>query len=125
MIAIVALIVAIGGFFYNRPLSSLTNYGATAAGGLLAENYLPFVMYNNGYQSAKDISTSANIYGSSLTLATTNSATTTLAVGCIQTTATSTQSPIRFTLTPYVGTSTSQGGLSNFLVAAQFGTCPI
>lgn len=35
------------------------SFGATTAGGLLAENYIPYVMYNGGYNSAKDINTSA------------------------------------------------------------------
>lgn len=33
--------------------------GATTATGMLAENYIPYVMYNGGYNSAKDINTSA------------------------------------------------------------------
>lgn len=36
-----------------------SSFGSTAAGGMLAENYIPYVLYNGGYNSAKDLNTSA------------------------------------------------------------------
>ncbi len=58
VIAIVAVVIS--GFALSqlpKPLSQ--SFGATTAGGRLAENYDPYVMYNGGYNSAKDINTSA------------------------------------------------------------------
>lgn len=62
-IAVVALI-AVSGLWLFSPHGSLVSngsqsFGATTAGGLLAENYIPYVLYNGGYNSAKDINTSA------------------------------------------------------------------
>lgn len=37
------------------PQTGTQNFGATAAGNLLAENYIPYVLYNGGYSSAKDL----------------------------------------------------------------------
>lgn len=67
----------------------------------------------------------ATIAGRSLIVTTSNLSTSTTQLGCIQTTATSTATPIYLTFSPYVGTTTTQGGTSNFLVAARFGSCPI
>lgn len=109
-----------------------SNLGATAATGMLAENYIPFVLYNNGYNSAKDVATTGGLYGATITSTgtftqtTANAATTTAALGCIQTTATSTATPIRFVIGSTVqSTSTYQGTVSQGEVAWQYGTCPI
>lgn len=62
-----------------------------------------------------------------LTLTTTNAATSTIAAGCYQTTATSTASPVILTFgTSFTGTTTFPTGLavSGGLVAWKFGTCP-
>jgi hypothetical protein len=60
-----------------------------------------------------------------LTLTTTNTATSSAQVGCIQTTATSTVTPIRFVIgNTQAASTTFQGSNSNFTVLAQYGSCP-
>jgi hypothetical protein len=66
------------------------------------------------------------VNGSSFTLTTSNSATSTAIVGCIQMYATSTATAVRLTFAPSGNsTTTSQGAVSAGLVAYQFGSCPI
>lgn len=56
---------------------------------------------------------------------TTNSATSSVQVGCIQTTATSTDTPIRWVIGSTVqATSTYQGATSQGAVVWQYGKCP-
>lgn len=77
---------------------------------------------------AANVTTITNpwVFNKSITQATTNTATTTFSGGCIQTTATSTATPIRFVIGSTVqGTSTYQGGVSQGEVAWQYGSCPI
>lgn len=56
VVALFAVAIAVS----NSP-KALSNVGA--AGGMLIENYLPYVMYNDGIKSAKDITTTADISG--------------------------------------------------------------
>jgi len=63
--------------------------------------------------------------GDDLKLDTSNTATSSAEVGCIQSHATSTATPVVYTFTPHVGTTTTQGGTSHFLVSARYGSCPI
>lgn len=126
------------GFFWGGAVSQ----GFGAAGTLLAENYIPYVMYNDGYASENGITLigadgdlvvgddatiadDLTVSGGSLSVPTTNTATSTISGGCVQLTATSTASPVYLTFIPHAGSTTSQGGTSNFLVAAKYGTCPI
>lgn len=53
---IVAIIVSFWALHASGVLKSngVKQFGATAAGGMLAENYIPYVLYNGGYNSAKD-----------------------------------------------------------------------
>lgn len=109
---------------------------------MLAENYIPYVQYNGGYKSAKDVETTATLTvggastltgdvtlsggNGALTLTTSNSATSTATVGCYQTYATSTATAVRITFgTNAWATSTTQGSNANGLVAWQYGSCPI
>lgn len=60
-----------------------------------------------------------------LIVTTTNSATSTAQVGCIQTTATSTASPIKLVPVAISTTTTTFGhGTAGFLFVGVFGTCP-
>ena len=142
-IAVVGLVLG-GWAWFSIPsvakLPSGQSFGA--AGNLLAEQYIPYVLYNGGYNSAKDIETSANfeVGGTStltgdvtlsggdnaLVVTTTNAATSTIDFGCLQTTATSTLTPIRFVISS-AGTSTATygAGSANGGVSWQYGTCPI
>ncbi len=60
-IAVVALVLSVWGVWHKDSLVSngKPNFGATTAGTMYAENYIPYVLYNGGYNSAKDINTSA------------------------------------------------------------------
>lgn len=85
------------------------NFGTTAAGNLLAENYIPYVLYNGGYNTAKDISTTggftvgstgstfSNIVGTSCNLTgmdASHAASTTVAYDCAVTGVTSSSNVI-------------------------------
>ena len=134
--------------YMKAPMSAIDPASFGAAGTMLAENYMPYVMYNDGYASAKGITlTGANadltvddftvtddatISGGSLVVTTSNSATSTVQVGCVQTVATSTASPIKVM---YFASSTLNidgasvtagfgGGTSQGMVLWGFGTCP-
>jgi len=56
-----------------------------------------------------------------LTVNTSNTATSTISLGCIQTTATSTATPVRFV----ASTTSLVNGVSTGVVLVQFGSCPI
>lgn len=65
-IGVIAVIgVLLGGFaLWNMPTGVATSPSGDnlgAAGGLTAENYWPYVMYNGGYYSLKDIITNGGI----------------------------------------------------------------
>src|SRR3990167_10173389 len=109
---------------------------------------MPYVLYNGGYKSDKRIETTDTLtVGSTLAVTgastltgdvtlsggdnalvvtTTNAATSTIDFGCLQTTATSTLTPIRFVISS-AGTSTATygAGSANGGVSWQYGTCPI
>lgn len=60
-----------------------------------------------------------------LIVTTTNAATSTMQIGCIQTTATSTASPVKIVPVAISTTTTTFGnGTTGFLLVATFGTCP-
>lgn len=66
-VAVVALIMG-GWALFKGPAkeSPSQTFGATAASGMLAENYIPYVMYNGGYNSAKDLNITGGVtFGSS------------------------------------------------------------
>lgn len=63
--------------------------------------------------------------GGSATLTTSNTATSTLIVGCIQTYATSTATPVKIQPTSNIGTASTTGANGKYFVTAwQYGTCP-
>lgn len=136
-IAVTAIVVSIFTLFATRP-----QMRAGTAGGLLIENYIPAILYNDGYKSEREIVLSGangdittgddltvtddvTVSGGSMTITTTNSATSTLSLGCIQTTATSTLTPVRFVIGSSGATTTHQGSNSVGVVGWQYGTCPI
>lgn len=57
---IISLVVGIVSVFFPR-LASDTKQVFGAAGGMLAENYIPYIMYNGGYNSAKSIKTTGDL----------------------------------------------------------------
>lgn len=135
IVALFAVAIAVS----NSP-KALSNVGA--AGGMLIENYLPVVMYNDGYKSEKEIVLSgangdittgddltvtddATISGGLLTLTTSNTATSSAIMGCVQTYATSTATAIRLVIGSIATSSTEYGGGNTVgLVGWQYGTCP-
>lgn len=76
---------------------------------------------NGPLESTGDVTAS----GGTINISTSNTATSTLVVGCIQTTATSTASPVKLVVTAISTTTTTFGnGTTGFAVVAAFGTCP-
>lgn len=142
----VVAIVAILGFWYF-------NSGNAPLGVVNVEDYVPVIM-QEGYNSAKPITLSgasgditsgdditvgddltvtddATVSGGSFTVTTTNTATSTTALGCVQTTATSTVTPIKImffasTTLNIDGASITSGfgGTQAGLVLWGFGNCP-
>lgn len=112
------IIIVLGYIVYKDTTSNNLNFGAV--GVKLAENYDPYIRYNGGYNSLLPITTTGP-----LTITTSNAATSTTSLGCIQTTATSTATPIRFVIGSSGATTTFQGTNSSGVVAWQYGTCPI
>lgn len=125
VISILALVVAVTvGFITVKPS---TNVGSITPGTLYAENYAPYLQSNGGFYTQLPISTNSDlsVNGGSAIITTADTATSTVQVGCIQTTATSTQTPIRFVIS--VGATSSptfSATNSNGFVFWQFGTCP-
>lgn len=114
-IAALALVVSIWTAYSVAPHFPPKGLGAAAGvTSMLAENYIPYILYNNGFATAKDI-----------VQQTSNTATTTFAGGCFQTTATSTATPVRFVIGTSGATTTYQGATAIGVVAWQFGLCPI
>jgi len=71
------------------------------------------------------ITDDAVISGGSVVITTSNTATSTLQVGCIQMTATTTANPIKLVPATYATTTLTFGGATNGLpVVAVYGTCP-
>ena len=122
LVSVVAVVIALIGSFGS---DSQTLGGAACNGGNCTD--YDAVNTSAGYyvDDSQIINGSGAFIGASISQTTSNTATSTAIMGCIQTYATSTATAIRFTLSPYAGTTTTQGGNSNFLVAAQYGTCPI
>lgn len=58
IVAVLALVIY--GWSVFRPAST-AQFPIGSAGNLLAENYIPYVMYNDGYKSNKDIVTTADL----------------------------------------------------------------
>ena len=138
-------IVAIIGWF-TPVLPKANSIEGLNTGSMAAEDYNPYIMYNGGYYSAKPIETTstltaagavafastlavtgdATVSGGTLNLTTSNSATSTAVVGCVQTYATSTATAIQLIIgspnTQASSTLASQtiGGF----VAWRFGACP-
>lgn len=106
---VVIAVIAIGAYFFPQQ----ANFGSTGS------------RYPNGL-SANTMSPSVGqLRGTTLQLDTTDTATSTAALGCIQTTATSTATPIRLVIGQASFSTTTFRGVNNgFSVVAQFGTCP-
>lgn len=143
VIAVVALVVAVVAGIIAVAVPKQESAEAVGAIGTNAiENYVPAIKYNDGYYSELDITTTGTITGASisgavsastltttatstlggnLVITTSNTATSTAIIGCIQSYATSTATPWRW-LT--VASSTQIAPGYNGLILAQYGNCP-
>lgn len=95
-----------------------------ALGNNYIERYSSEIQYNGGYNSQLPIKTSSTITGGDLNIPTIDTATSTTIVGCVQTTATSTASPIVLQFSSNGNATSTFSGLSNGIVSWAFGTCP-
>ena len=115
-------------YFEIHPLRTTTDPSVVGtAGGLLIENYVPAILYNDGYKSEKEIVLSGangdlTVGGGMLDVTTSNTATSTLKVGCIQMYATSTATALRMTFTATSSLLTQSSGV---YPSVSYGTCPI
>jgi len=112
--------------FFGGP--SFGASGTRYPNGLSADSTSPAVGQVRGatFTSTGLATLASAVVTGSFTQSTTNAATTTAALGCIQTTATSTATPIRFVIgNTQAASTTYQGTNSNFTVLAQYGSCPI
>jgi len=148
-IAGLALIVAVVGLFTpGLKMKSYSNDLAGAAGNMLIENYDPYWAYNDGLKSENSIVLSGadgdittgddltvtddatitddfTVSGGVFTLTTSNSATSTAIMGCVQTYATSTATAWRLGIGSIATSSPLySGGTGTNFVLAQYGTCP-
>jgi len=107
------IIVLAGSAFFAPKGAEAPSFGAAANVTTVGN---PWVFSN----------TSSGItFSGTITQSTSNTATTSFKGGCIQTTATSTATPIRLVIgSAQAATTTFQGSNANFTVLAQFGTCP-
>lgn len=125
--AIVAVIVVVvGGNNQPAPDKDLGASGTRFPNGISADTTSPVRGEVRG--TTFTLTGDAVIGGGNgaLTLTTSNTATSTATIGCIQTYATSTQTPVRFVLSS-TGTTTATfgAGTANGGVSWQYGTCPI
>lgn len=144
-IAILALVLAIVAMFL--PASSKEKMVASlgAAGGMLAENYIPYIMYNDGYKSEKNIELSGaggdittgddltvtddatiiddlTVSGGVLAVTTAANATSTLTIGEVETYATSSATKICLKFST-VSTSSTPVANDGFVLWS-YGACP-
>jgi len=121
-VAVIALVFAVvGGNDQPQELGSGTRF----PNGISADATAPAAGELRGADLT--LTDDATIAGRSLTLTTSNTSTSTFSGGCIQTTATSTQTPIRFMIGSTVVASSTYTGVttSNGVVHWGYGTCPI
>lgn len=118
VIAVIALIIAIVALQLPKPAAVVQpSFGGTT-------NYDALTL-DNGDLTLTNGNIVNSTAGKTMTLTTSNTATSTLKVGCIQMNATSSATTVRITFGPAGNaTTTSQGSNSNGIVAWQFGTCP-
>lgn len=124
VIAAVALLVSLVAAFEVWSVSHPTvSFGAL--GPKYAEQYDPYLKYNGGYNSALPIQTTSSVTAGSISVPTSNTATSTLAAGCIQFNATSSTAVGHLAVgTSYISTSTFQGTVIGYPVFWAAGACP-
>lgn len=132
---IVVAIMALGGYFYPQIQQATSNLlGSTGCGSITCLSGGLRLVTDAGGDFEADVASvfggtaafnAAATFNSTVNITTTNVATSTLVVGCVQTYATSTATPIRFVIGSAQLASTTFGGTtSNGAVLWQYGTCP-
>jgi len=124
---IAVAIIAVGGYFFPLAQSLLGASGTRFPNGVSADSTSPSAGQLRGTTlttTGAATLASATVTGT-LVQSTSDTATTSARVGCIQTTATSTATPVRIVIGSSGATTTYQGGAGIGVVAWQFGTCPI
>lgn len=121
IISVVALVVALAvGFIAIKSHGEGLVGISTPTNSILIENYDPYVRTAGGINTnyPVNINSDLTVGGGTISVTSTNAATSSIIVGCIQTYATSTANPI--VIAP-VSTTTILTGLA---LSASFGTCP-
>lgn len=124
LVGILAVVVAINAVItlqIVKPSKLDFSELAGAAGNMLAENYDPYVMYNDGYNSAKDIVTSATLKTTG-TLQVGSSGTAQVNQVVTSCTPLNTNTSIAATSTGYIYCTGVTGLTSADIVVAQFAT---
>jgi len=111
---VVAIVIAIGGLYVLANSQTQNSGGTRYPNGISADNTIPVPGEVRGTDLT--ITDDATISGGQVTITTANTATSSLTVGCIQTYATSTATPVRLS-----ATTTAAGGTIPLFV---FGSCP-
>ena len=127
-IGVVVILSLLGAIGFVRTFSSSNSFGATTFQQGEVQNN-PFIFVNgfsagSSQQLGVDASGNLNV-GKSFSQLTSNAATSTAVVGCVQTTATSTATPIRLVYSSIATSSPTFGTNTIGLVGWQYGTCPI
>lgn len=121
---LIAIVIAVGGYFFPQIQTAFGASGTRFPNGISADTTSPVAGEVRGTDLS--ITDDATVSGGSMTVTTTNSATSTLSLGCVQTVATSTATPIRFVIGSSGATTSHNGvGSSNGVVGWQYGSCPI
>ncbi len=65
-ISVIAMVVSGLAYLGGVKIKDIDTFIGTAPGNMKAEDYMPYVQYNGGYNSAKSITTSDTVTGASL-----------------------------------------------------------
>lgn len=114
-------IIAIGAYMFPKQVGQILGAGTRFPNGISADSTSPTAGLVRGTDLT--ITDDATIQGGTFTVTTTNAATSTSALGCVQTTATSTLTPIRLLYTAST-TATAISGTQAGFVLWGYGTCP-
>lgn len=126
---VVAILLAVGAYFYPSVKNVPALFGSTSCGSITCLSGGLRLVTDAGGDFESDVAAifgAAVTFNGNVTVTTSNIATSSLAAGCFQTTATSTATPIRFVIgqANFAATTTFGGVNGGFPVLAQFGTCP-
>lgn len=123
IVAMVAVVIAIIALFVSATASSSAAFGATNAPTRFPNGYLDT---GGGYyvDGSAVVNGSGSLVGT-ISQTTSNAATSTAVMGCVQTYATSTATAVRLVLSTIASTSPTYSGTNTIgFVGWQYGTCP-